>query len=177
MKRVLAVFGVVIFTQMILAQAPPQMPKPGPAHKRIGYFAGHWTSEGEMKQSPFGPPGKFTIKDHNEWLAGGFFLVLRSEGKGPMGEMKGLAVMGYKDDEKAYFYSSYDSMGMTDSAKGTVQGDTWTWMSEPKMGGKAVKSRFTIKELSPTSYTFRLETSADGASYSTVMEGKATKVK
>ena len=178
MRRLLTLLGTAgLVAQMLLAQAPPQMPKPGPAHKRIGYFAGHWTSEGETKPSPFGPAGKFSMTDRNEWLPGGFFLVMHSEGKGPMGEMKGLAVMGYKEDEKAYFYNSYDSMGMTDSAKGTLQGDTWTWTSEVKMGGKPMKSRFTIKELSPTSYTFKWETSTEGSPFAPVMEGKSNKIK
>ena len=82
MRRLLTLLGTAgLFAPMLLAQAPPQMPKPGPAQKRIGYFAGHWTSEGETKPSPFGPAGKFTMKDHNEWLPWGFFLVMHSEGK------------------------------------------------------------------------------------------------
>ena len=43
------------------------------------------------------------------------------------------------------------------------------------MGAKIVKSRFTLKELSPSSYSMQWETQ-DGTSWSTLMEGKATKV-
>ncbi len=179
MRRALAVplVAVVVLASVILAQAPPQQPKPGPEHTRIGYFVGKWTGEGEMKESPFGPAGKFTSTEHNEWLPGGFFLVMHSEEKGPMGEGKALAVMGYNSEEKVYTYSAFNSMGMTESAKGRVKGDTWTWRSESKLGGKPMKTRFTIKEVSPTSYTYKFETSADGKTWSTVMEGKATKTK
>ena len=178
MRRVLmATLMSAVLVGVVLAQAPPPMPKPGPELKRIGYFAGSWKTEGEAKASAFGPAGKLTFTDHNEWLPGGFFMVMHSEGKGPMGEMKGLAVFGYNSSEKVYTYQAYNNMGMSESAKGTVSGDTWTWTSESKMGGKPLKTRFIIKELSPTSFTFKFDTSPDGKIWSTIEEGKATKTK
>ncbi len=179
MKRpsYLALVLMFVSGQVVLAQAPQQTPKPGPEVKRLGYFAGNWSTEGETKQSLFGPAGKFNGSDHNEWFTGGFFLVLHSEAKGPMGEMKGLSLMGYNAAEQVYTYNGFDNMGTAESAKGTVRGDTWDWTSESKMGGKAVKSRYTIKELSPTSYSFKWEASVDGGPWSTIMEGKSTKTK
>lgn len=159
------------------AQAPPQMPKPGPEHKRLQYFVGQWTSEFDMKPGPFGPGGKVTMIDRCEMLAGDFFLVTHSTGKSQMGEMKGLSVWGYDPEEKIYTFAAYNSFGMAEHFKGTVQGDTWTWTSESKVEGKIVKSRFTLKEVSPSLYTFRYDASADGAAWANVMEGKATKVK
>ena len=179
MKRAAAaiLLTVCVLASVTLAQAPQQPPKPGPEHKRMGYFVGHWTGEADVKASPFGPAGKSTFTEHNEWFPGGFFLVMHAVEKGPMGEGKGLAVLGYNAEEKVYTHHAFNSMGMAESAKGTVQGDTWTWTSEAKMGGKPVKSRFIIKELSPTSYSFKWETSADGRAWSTIMEGKSTKAK
>ena len=179
MKRALVVASAVLFlfAQAISAQAPPAAPKPGPEHKRIGYFLGTWSSEGDMKPSPFGPGGKFTTTDHNEWFPGGFFLVLHSDFKGSMGEGKSLAVMGYSSDEKAYTYYGIDSMGMADTSKGALAGDTWTFLSDSKVGGKPMKTRFTMKELSPTSYSFKLETSTGGGAWASIMEGKANKSK
>jgi hypothetical protein len=43
------------------------------------------------------------------------------------------------------------------------------------MGTIVLKSRFVIKEVSPTLYTFRYETSQDGTKWDTVAEGKSTK--
>jgi hypothetical protein len=45
------------------------------------------------------------------------------------------------------------------------------------MGGKVIKGRYTVKVLSPTSYTFKFETASDAGDWNTVMEGKATKAK
>jgi len=49
-KRALiaACVGIVILVGVLSVQGPPQAPKLGPEQKRIGYFAGNWTSEGEM---------------------------------------------------------------------------------------------------------------------------------
>lgn len=46
-----------------------------------------------------------------------------------------------------------------------------------KLGPKDNQSRFLIKMLPPTSYSFQYGTSEDGIKWTTVMEGKASKVK
>ncbi|MGE5815468.1 MAG: DUF1579 family protein [Acidobacteriota bacterium] len=151
--------------------------KPGPEHAKLGFFVGKWTSEGEMKPSPFGPGGKMTMTETCEWFEGNFAVVCHSEGKSPMGAAKGIAIMSYSNEEKAYTYYGADSMGMSMATvpRGTVQGDTWTYTDESMMGGQKVKSRYTIKVQSPTAYTFTMETQGPDGKWTTMMEGKATK--
>ncbi len=152
-----------------------EKPKPGPEVQRLAVFAGKWTSETDVKESPFGPAGKMKGEDDCKWFEGGFQLLCDSSGTGPMGPVKGTYFLAYKPEEKVYFYAGVDSTGMAGSATGTVSGKTWTWSAEEKMGGKPMKSRYTIVETSPTSYTFKWETSSDGQAWTTVMEGKSTK--
>jgi hypothetical protein len=45
------------------------------------------------------------------------------------------------------------------------------------MGGQVIKGRYTVKQLSPTSYAFKYEMQPPGAEWATVMEGKGTKAK
>ena len=45
------------------------------------------------------------------------------------------------------------------------------------MGGMTMKGRFTMKNISATSYNFSFEMSQDGAKWNTVMDRKATKNK
>jgi hypothetical protein len=177
MKRTLAVIFAAFFCWAALAsaQTPPQAPKPGPELKRLEYFAGNWATEADMKPSPYGPGGKFTGIDRAEWMPGNFFLLIHSGFKSPMGPGKELAVMGYKTDDKVYTYDAYNSMGEADHSTGTVEGDTWTWMSNDKIGGKEIKGRFTVKVVSPTSYTFKYEMASETGEWATLMEGKATK--
>ena len=175
MKRTSIRFiGILLFTTAALAQMGP--PKPGPELKKLDYFLGTWTSDGDMKPGPMGPGGKFTSSGHGEWMDGGFFLVIHSEFKG-MGNATGTAYMGYNPDEKVYTYDEFNSMGENIHSKGTVDGDTWGWNNDMKMGPQTMKARYTMKILSPTSYTFKFEVSPDGTKWDTVMDGKATKSK
>src|SRR5437879_12517861 len=84
-----------------------------------------------------------------------FSLVCHSEGKGPMGELKGISIMGYDPGEKTYLYFESNNFGENDFSRGTVEGDTWTWNAEGKMDGKAVRMRFTLKQVSADSSTYR----------------------
>ncbi len=88
-------------------------------------------------------------------------------------------ILGYSPEEKVYTYSGVDSSGMTMTTvpRGKVQGDTWTYHDEGMMGGKKVKSRVVIKELSPTQYTFKMDFQNPDGTWATVMESKSTKTK
>lgn len=158
-----------------LALASPEAPKPGPEVKKLEVFAGKWKGESDMKPGPWGPGGKMMTDSECTWFEGGFEIVCRETGKGAMGNMKSEAVLGWNGEEKVYKYMGFDSMGMMGSASGTVSGNTWNWTGEDKMGGKVIKSRYTIVVPSPTSQTFKWETSEDGKTWSTAAEGKSTK--
>ena len=159
-----------------LAQDNPT-PAPGPEHKKLAYFAGNWSSEADMKPMPPFPGGKMTSTGRAEIFPGGFFLVTHSTGKSPMGPMHELEVMGYDTKEKVYTYDGYSNIGEHEVYKGTVSGDTWTWLGESDFGGKIFKGRFVMKILSPTAYTLSFDFSPDGTTWTNIMEGKATKTK
>ena len=174
---VTAMLSAVLVGFAASAQTPMEMPKPAPELKKVDYFTGNWKVEGEAKPGPMGPGGKFTGTDAWGWMQGGFFLVNHSKfAGGGMGTGSSTAFMGYDTDKKVYTYDEFNSMGETVHSTGTVEGDTWTWQNEAKMGTQMMKGRFTTKILSPTSYSFKFEMSKDGANWDTVMEGKATKV-
>jgi hypothetical protein len=166
--------GLVAVAGVALAQAP-EAPKPGPELKPLQYFVGKWTSEGELKPGPFGPGGKMTSQDTCEWFAGGFHVVCRGTGKMPSGSVSSLGIVGYSAAEKSYTFYGIDNMGMGDLSKGTKSGNTWTFTSKSSMNGQTFHSRYTMTEVSPTSYTFKWDTSADGTKWATAMEGKSTK--
>jgi hypothetical protein len=154
-------------------QAPP---KPGPELKKLDMFAGSWTLDGSMKPGMMGPGGSMTETEKCEWMQGGFYLVCHSDYKMEgMGNGVGLSVLGYSADDKKYTYREFNSFGEFDNSQGTLDGDTWTWTSDEKMGGMTMKGRFTMKVTSATSYNFMYEMSQDGSKWSLVMDGKATK--
>jgi Protein of unknown function (DUF1579) len=158
------------------AHAQMPMPKPAPELQKLDYFVGKWNVTGDMKPGPMGPGGKMTMTEEDSWMDGKFFLVAHSKFSGAgMGGGTGISFMGYDPDKKMYTYNEFNSMGEAEQSTGSFDGDTWTWSSDEKMGDKVMKGRFMMKVLTPTSYSFKFEVSPDGSSWSTVMDGTATK--
>jgi hypothetical protein len=176
MKTMLAAAVVLTMaSSAVLTQAPSM--KPGPEHKRMGYFAGQWTFQGEAKASPMGPAGKIMMTETCEWFSGGFQLVCRTKGTSPRGASTGQSIMGYDSGRQAYTYYALSSLGDNIFVRGTVDGKTWTWTDEMMVEGKPMKLRATVTEDTATSYSFKLEVSFDGSPMTVVEEGKATKGK
>ena len=175
MKVLSTVVTLAVASAAVLAQTPA--PQPGAEHKRIAYFAGQWSYQGEAKASPLGPGGKITSMDTCEWFAGGFALVCRSKVTGPRGAGTGQSVTSYDPARKAYTFYAMTSLGDNIFARGQVDGKVWTWTDEMTMDGKAMKIRATVVEDSATVHTFKLEVSVDGGPMTVIEEGKATKGK
>jgi hypothetical protein len=156
---------------------PAQAQKPTPEHQRLRYFVGTWTTEGEMKAGPMGPGGKVTSTDRCEWFEGRFAVVCHSTGKTPMGPSKSIGILAYSAEEKVYTYYGVDNsnMVMTSVPRGSVQDGTWTYTDESVMGGQKMKTRVTIKELSPSAYTFNMEMQGPDGKWTPLMESKSTK--
>src|SRR5262245_24034845 len=163
MKRFAIVVGVLSLSGFVFAQQKPEMPKPGPEHQKLAAFVGNWTFEGEMKPGPMGPGGKMTGSDRVQWLPGNFFIERRFEGKGPMGEMKGVEILGYDAAKKTHTFNFFDSMGAIGSGTMKVAGDTWTANGTASMGGNTIHDRCSLTFGSGgTTLTVKCEMSADG---------------
>jgi hypothetical protein len=171
--------GIILVAGLSLAVvglAQESAPKPGPEHKKLDALAGAWVVEGDVKPNPMGPGGKMSEDEKCEWMEGGFFLVCHVDFKSAnSGNGAGLSVIGYSAADKAYTYREFNSWGEFEDSRGTVDGDTWTWTSDEKMGDTVMKGRFTMKFASPASYSFTYEMSPDGAKWTAVVEGKAAK--
>jgi len=169
------IFCVVLITAAAM-QAQMGPPTPAPELKKLDFLTGDWTSEGTVNPGPGMPGGKFTETTHAQWMEGNFFLIEHTDADmAGMGKFKEYSVLGYDKEKKVYTYTAFNSMGEAESATGTVDGDTWTWTSDEHMGGQTMKGRFTMKVLSPTSYSMKYELSQDSTNWMTGMEGKATK--
>jgi hypothetical protein len=160
-----------------LCADPAGKPAPGPENKKLGFFVGTWATEGDLKPSPLMPGGKMSSHDTCEWFEGGFAVVCRYNGIGPMGATKGLGILGWSAEEKTYTYYALDSgpRSMTTVAHGTEDNGTWVYDDESRMGGKTVKSRYTIRETSPTSYSYKWEILGDDGAWQPILIGKSTK--
>ena len=169
--RSVAVILICGFTSLLLAQAPPAPPKPGPEHKKLENFLGKWTVEGEIKANEYVPAGKGVSTETYTLEPGGFYIEHLAEGQIP----RTLGIIAY--DSHAKVYTSYyaSSVGLVGVGTGTVEGNTWTWMVEDKFAGKAIKGRTTNTMLSPTEHTSKYEMADGKGGYTTLVEGTATK--
>jgi len=158
-----------------LAQAPQPTLTPTPEHQKMGYFAGDWKMQGTMKISSNTPGAPFTSTEHGEWVSGGFFLETHSSMHSVMGDVRGVRVLEYNPADKVYTYNAYNSLGEHQMATGHVLDNIWMWTSEAQMNGVIAKGRYTITVVSPASYTFKYETLTSTGTWSTVMEGKASR--
>ncbi len=165
-----AVILVCVFTA--LAQGPPELPKPGPEHKKLDVFLGTWKVENEIKPNGYVPAGKGVTTQTNTLGPGGFSIESRWEGQIPRTD----GIIAYDSHANVYTEFYVSSIGLVGTATGTVNGNTWTWLIEDKMLGKAVKGRTTITFSSASQYTAKYEMLDANGQYVTISEGTATRV-
>ena len=152
------------------------MLKPAPELNKLDYFVGAWKLEGEIQANAMSPGGHLIETNHNEWMDGGFFLVVRSEFTiSGMKAARGIAYLGYDSAERVYTYDEFNSMGEAIHSKGSVEGNMWTWNGERNTENTITKTRWVVTITSPASYDFKFEMSADEANWNTIVEGKAVK--
>lgn len=90
------------------AQMPPP---PAPELKKLDYFLGSWTMDGDVKPGPMGQGGKTTGSTKFEWMDGEYFMVSQTSHSGVMGEGTDTAYYGHDAKKKVYTYDSFSSVG------------------------------------------------------------------
>jgi len=134
------------------------------AHGRLGIWVGDWTYVvGE---------GSGTYRC--EWL-GDFWVEcdeVYTNGAGTTVEL--LGVWGYDPGEGAYTWQRYWGDGSSDVFKGSIDGDTWTFVSEEQDG---LRHRFVLTEESSDGLPFFWEQSPDGGPWEHSADGKMTRLR
>jgi hypothetical protein len=152
-----------------------EKPIPSTVRKRLAYFAGDWTLVGDVQTTVFGPGGKLKGSQRNQLGSDGTVLSYWDEER-PSGKDSGQGTYTFDADSQDYVFDSVSTTGEKEHSLGTVEGDTWTWESNPTTeGGDTMKGRFTVRQLSNTSYSFKFEVAAQGGEWTKVTEGLASK--
>ena len=120
------------------------------------------------------PAGKSVTTETYTLGPGGFYVEFRRpEGqiiRGPVG------IIAYDSHANVYISFYANSAGLVGIGTGTVNGNTWTWMVEDKVFGKAVKGRTTVTVKSASQLTVKYEMLDANGRYVTIIEGTSTKV-
>lgn len=173
MARASGLCMLVILTGTLLTAQTHSEDKP--AREKLNYFLGTWNIEMHMKTGALNSH-LYLATEHNEWAPDHSLLISKPEGNSASAE-SGLTVMGYSPSKHVYTYHILKSSGDSEDLQGTLEDRTWTWLTdELRTGTESTKTRITMKEISPTAYTLRVETIPAGSTWSTVMEGTAKKV-
>lgn len=167
---------VLVAAAAVVAQEPPEMPKPGPEHAALGSWVGSWAGDGELKPGMFGEGGPMSWSEECSWFGNGrYHIVCKSEGTGPMGQMKGLGIIGYDPNKQVYVHYGIDDGGWMNHSEGKRDGDKWTFKSKEKMGDTTYYSRMNMTMESAEKIVFSWEMSEDGETWTTLMDGASVK--
>lgn len=143
---------------------PASPPKPSPEIQRLGSLIGTWKTETETVTY--------------EWFAGGFSVIGHVENSGPEGKSSELRIVTYDPDAKDYTQYRVTSLGPGGKlSRMTVTGNTWLSQWDGTENGKPAKYRFSIVEVSPTSFTAKLEVSVADGPWAVTFETKGMKIK
>jgi hypothetical protein len=171
--------SLVVFTlAALVSPAVAQTPAPRAAEQEaLDYFVGTWKISSEIKATALGPAGRMIATERCEWFSGRFHLVCESDGTGPAGEMRSMAVMSYDTEQRSFVYYAISSVAPdAEFSKGAKTAGGWTWTSESRAEGKAVRSRFTMSNMTSANYQMKWELD-EGSGWTAVMTGTAMKIR
>lgn len=148
---------------------------PSPESEKLGFLVGTWKIE-RAEKTAYQPTEE--MQSHTqigEWLEGRLFVLClqqRTPSTGPYGKV---SIFGYDPEAGTYFCDVYMG-GQRIYYTGSRAGNTWTFVSDSKEGGKAFKFRWTIVGESPTLITSKLEYSEDGGPWILASEARWTRM-
>ena len=178
---------VLLFSRMLGAQQPaaqPQLPKsqmpdlgrptkssdPLPLFDFDRYFAGRWSFEWDVPDSPLGPAGTLTGTTTYTRIDD-LFYEATTQATGPTGSLTMKDTFGYRKENKTLARHVSDSRGFSFTEIGTVGGDLGGYYtiyldSAPmSVGGKTIRLRHTMRLLSPVNYKVEMRISVDGGPF------------
>jgi hypothetical protein len=171
MYFLVAVLSASIWIPASRGQIPERQPQHGAEHEKLAYFLGKWVYEEAVKPTVFSRSGKYVYTESCEWLTGEFAIICHHYRQN--GAPRGLAIMSFDLRDKTYTYYQTASNGEGGFSRGTIDGDTWTWIDE----SKSIRGRFTETIVNSDMATYTYEMARGSEPWTLVTEGKQTRQK
>ena len=95
MKRMVFVVSVAVLVFSVAVTAQTSVPQPGPEYKILDAWAGEWTIQVEVKDSPSGPAYKVDWTLKGQRILGGFCLQVHHTWRAKGAVQNGLEVTGW----------------------------------------------------------------------------------
>lgn len=143
--------------------------------KRLRYFEGTWTLQGDVLSSPLGKRGHFSRVERSEWVESNWSLVSHWQEHRPSGQKAGTTTYEYDCKRNLYTASESVQIGNPVQSTGAFVNNRWSWKKSILANGKRMNARWIVDPVSNTSYKFKFELSSDNGKWTTVIEGTAAK--
>jgi len=148
-----------------------EMGKPTEQHRKLEAMVGEWNGEEKMHASPWDPKGgNATSVTRARLEIDGFFVITDYvQKRGAQVSYRGHGVIGWDARLQHYTMHWFDSMGCDPgpAALGTMDGKTLQFLQQHHMGHNRITYGFDSKDR----YTFKLEQSQDGKSWTPFIDG------
>jgi hypothetical protein len=171
LKTGLAAAVTIALAGIALAQAPPEMPKPGKEMTDHKWMIGKWNVSETHEKSPWNPnggtgKGVMTVVEG----PGGFSHIVSYESKGPMGAYSGRGRMAWNDSSKVYQSTWADNAtpGMMMSTC-VAEGKDLVCKGDAEFQGQKFQTRTRAMDPKPSGWTEVFEHSTDGTNWMKVM--------
>jgi uncharacterized protein DUF1579 len=152
-----------------------EMPRPQEEHRRLRALAGNWIGEETIHPSAWDPKGGAATGRFEAKVDMDDFFVLADyiEERDGKVSYRGHGVFGYEPKEKIYTMHWFDSMGSgtPTPARGRWEGNRLSFEQKTPMG----HSRYSYNFDGDKRFTFTIDSSQDGRSWATIMEGRYTR--
>ena len=153
-----------------------EMPKPTAGHEKLSALVGEWVGEEKMHPSPWDPKGG-TAEGRMTTRVGldGLHLISDyNQLRGGKVTFRGHGVYGHDVRSNEPWFYWFDSMGFDpgSAARGEWTGNQLRFLHRNRAGGV---SRYTYEFDGPDAFTFSIEMSRDGESFSPWLESRWTR--
>lgn len=177
MKNFVKAVSLILIFFVFTYQVQSQETKPVAELKELEVFVGEWTYEGETKENPISPAGKFSGKLSIKWILNGFFQEWKSAEKGVFGNLQTIELNWFDAAKKMYYYQGFQNNGDMYSGSLTPNGNVWKWSNilihdgiEYKVRGEMIIAKDKL------SWIGKAEISRDNVNWALLNETKHTKV-
>jgi steroid delta-isomerase-like uncharacterized protein len=178
MRTPIMLIAVLCLAGVAWGQQPGPAPKPGPEHQKLALWVGDWQYEGQAKESPLGPAGKFSGQMTARPILGGFFVEFRGHETSPLGDIDWVETYGYDPVREKYTWTGFTSDGSGSTGTYTLDGATISYAGTMTAAGKQYRIRgTTVFAPDFMSTVDKQEISTDGKTWAAFSERKFTKVK
>ncbi|HEV3413290.1 MAG TPA: DUF1579 family protein [Puia sp.] len=173
MAKYLFVIVTLAISATGLAQSPTVLKDSG--LKKLAVFVGTWRGENDPDPTVKSPT--FAVSTC-QWSPNGKYLICDQQVTNQGSTTNNLSIYSRDPDKDAYTLTVVGIPGMQPfSIPITYQGDELYYLgSYTDNSGKKVYTRTVNTFLSPTSYTFKVQSSEDGEHWTTSIQGKSRKI-